>query len=1176
MQPTAQKAEPKTESRSEDRHGESQLLFPVSMVVKLEDREIVVEVVNYHHKGACLRFSDVPAGLLEKLEAGKVAMDFFLGKRRLRGNVPFRLAWQSLAQDKTIGVEFLATSTEFVPRPTRFAVHTEFPPQVSAMDPMDPNRTVFFRVQNVSENGMLLLSSLANKHLLPGLILRNAQLTIPGQATITVSLFLVNTRRSETPGMFEIGASVEGNKSDYVAQVRRYISFLSPMEESERRNGEGEPVVLTKHLKHGTSYRVVTKPEDYAKVLKLRYAAYLSHSKVRTGSQWSDQGEGLAQEGTILAGFVGSQLLSTVELRFSDGPVPFRICKYFPDGKLPFSLQRRTVEINKLSVHPNAQGTDMFVGVYQRIHSILVQRGGYDVLIAATDKLAPLYLRLGFNKTGVTIPHPYLAGQNLNLLILPMQYYLEARQINPAAWVAVYENTQRYLESVGIARPLQRSLRYRILRAVGVLLQPFLRRKSGKKTAAGDRAPAKENTFSNPFVDPKWTSQHIIAPIMKPYVLEADAMIGTEKVDAILSRIGVPRTFFNRQANWLSVAFLDEFIDQFSTHGDIAELSRRSGERALQRDQIGVKYFFLKHFVTPEQTFRATEKILPKFNQSRSYELLEVSRSHAKFAIGVQPGYPLPKHRQSCLNWQTNLEAYFKIMAGTVGQVTKLTCCYDGDETCTYDLRWTQSRRILPALAAGLIGTGVLTGVAVMVWPWIRHFPLSTIALSIFGGGSFAAAVREIFLHRRDSKNFDHEFERLEQEGSEKYSELQQAKTTLDERYREARLLEDTAKKIQASNELTDILKVSLDAICKHFGFDRAFVMLADEGRKMLRTSAVACIKEGVEELWGFQVDVSQLRPNSIFVSSVFHTGNPVLIDNVDTHFFQFNEPSQKLIKKLGTRGFIMVPIPSENSRWGVLIADKTSPNKNLSRTDLTLLQRVAQHLGISLDKQAKLDHERGVRQLFQKYAPPELINQVRPGQTAALGGQMRQIAALFLDIREFTRLSETLPPQATLDILNQVFTMVQEVVSKHGGWIDKFLGDGALITWGAVGAPIDGCTNAVTAALEIPAKLEEVNRRLIANGLNAIRIGLGLNFGPAIVGNVGAESRMEFTSIGGTLNVASRLEGLTKELKATLVVSESVLNALPATLRQKFKEVPGVQIRGIAHPITVGAFVHE
>jgi class 3 adenylate cyclase len=1179
MQNTSQKTVPDASRRSETRQEETNLIFPVSMFVKVGTARELVEVVNYHHKGACLRFHTVPPGLIESLRSQDAVLDFYIGKKCIRPAISYRLAWQSLDQDRTIGVEFLTDTNEYVARPPRYAVHPEFAPQLHCMDPLDPNRSVFFRVVNISENGMLLLSSLSNKHLLPGLSLKNATLSIPGQEPLRLSVFIANTRRSQFEGMFELGAAVEGDRTEYTSLARRYISILSPGSSDREPMADAlEPIVLSKSLKQGLSYRIVKDSKDYEKVLKLRFKAYGAHGKVKTGSRWQDQGEGLENEGTIVAGFLGSKLISTVELRFSDTSIPFRMLKYFPDGKLPLEANRRTVEFNKLAIHPSAQGSDILIGMFQRIHSICVGKGGYDVIIAATDKLAPLYMRVGFKKSTIRMPHPYLPDQPLWLLIMPMEYYMEAKQINPVAWVTVFESTQHFLESVGMALPLEHQWRYRLKRRVGELLAPWVLRKRGSKRPS-EIAKAKERTTSstdNSFVDPKWTSQHIIAPIIKPYLLEADEMIGADKVDQILSAIGVPRSFFNRHGNWVSIAFLDEFLERFSKSGSIAELSRRAGERSLKPDQIGFKYFLLKHFVTVNQAVNSTEKLLSKFNQTRSYRPFDSRRNHFKIAIGSIPGMPLPKHRESCLNWQASFEAYFKVMTGTVGSVKKLACVYDGHDACIYQLDWTQSQRAISTLVISILGLALILGYHALGLSGFDSPEFSWMPPLLLCLGLGTLVLRSSLLRKKEGAAFAKQFERLEQEGNEKYSELQQAKKVLDERYREARLLEETAKAIQASTELKDTLKVSLDAICSHFEFDRAFIMLADENAQVLRTSAVSSTHRHLDALWKFEVNISAVRESGFFISSVFHTGSPVLIDNIETHLFQFNEQSQSLIRALETRGFIMVAIPSEKGRWGVLIADKTSPQKTLDRKDLTLLQRVAQHIGIALDKQAKLDHERKLRQLFQKYVPTHVVEQLHSRTSGALGGQIRHVFCLFVDIRDFTRTSEKLPPQATLDLVNRVFTLVQSIVAKNQGWIDKFLGDGALVTWGAVNDTPPEARLPIQTALEIVGSLEPLNAQLQADGLPRVRLGLGLHSGPALVGNVGASSRMEFTSIGQTVNIASRLESLCKELTASIVISEQVLETLTKEERERFQVKPEVSIRGIEKPVRVAYLPQE
>ena len=175
---------------------------------------------------------------------------------------------------------------------------------------------------------------------------------------------------------------------------------------------------------------------------------------------------------------------------------------------------------------------------------------------------------------------------------------------------------------------------------------------------------------------------------------------------------------------------------------------------------------------------------------------------------------------------------------------------------------------------------------------------------------------------------------------------------------------------------------------------------------------------------------------------------------------------------------------------------------------------------------QAALERIR-VTRTFERYVAPEVVQEIlREGtDSLGLGGKSVEIAVLFVDIRGFTTMSERLKPEAVVNILNQYLTMTSSCVEKNHGTLDKFVGDCTMAFWGAPFTIDDPVYHACKTAMDIVHGAEELSAKLEAETGETLRCGVGVNYGPAVVGNIGSEKHMDYTAIGDTVNTAARLE---------------------------------------------------
>ena len=184
---------------------------------------------------------------------------------------------------------------------------------------------------------------------------------------------------------------------------------------------------------------------------------------------------------------------------------------------------------------------------------------------------------------------------------------------------------------------------------------------------------------------------------------------------------------------------------------------------------------------------------------------------------------------------------------------------------------------------------------------------------------------------------------------------------------------------------------------------------------------------------------------------------------------------------------------------------------------------------------------EQKIRNVFQKYVPADVIDEVLGNPEAMLVGENRAISILFSDIRSFTTISETLKPDELVQSLNRYFSLMVDVIMAQGGTVDKYIGDAIMAIFGAPVKRDNDALLSVIAGIQMAGALDDFNRDQVARGKVEFHIGIGINFGIVTVGNIGSEKKMNYTVIGDSVNLASRLEGLTKKYKQILLFSESV-----------------------------------
>lgn len=277
-------------------------------------------------------------------------------------------------------------------------------------------------------------------------------------------------------------------------------------------------------------------------------------------------------------------------------------------------------------------------------------------------------------------------------------------------------------------------------------------------------------------------------------------------------------------------------------------------------------------------------------------------------------------------------------------------------------------------------------------------------------------------------------------------------------------------------------------------------------------------------------------------------------------------------LEEAGVQSIICVPLCLGERTLGALYLDATEAARRFDAGALRLAAGVAAILAAAFENArlfARVQAETLRRANLERYFSPDLVERVLKGEVPlARQGQLAQGTFLFVDIRGFSRLTDTTPPPVLVATLNAYFAHMQRIIFRGGGTVERFGGDSILAYWGVVDVDPQAPRRAARAALAMQAEVFRLNPELVADGRPPLRIAVGVNTGEVIVGDVGSPERYEFTILGDAVNMARRLES--QALGWEVIAGAPTIEHLgDAALH---RPLPPVQVKGKDHPVALSA----
>jgi adenylate cyclase len=392
--------------------------------------------------------------------------------------------------------------------------------------------------------------------------------------------------------------------------------------------------------------------------------------------------------------------------------------------------------------------------------------------------------------------------------------------------------------------------------------------------------------------------------------------------------------------------------------------------------------------------------------------------------------------------------------------------------------------------------------------------------------------------------------------------------------------LASRVKKLERENYLLTVLyeagkalssKLALEHICEQVislaclieGVERGFVMLFDERGEVAKQTEVR-----------YRDPASAgSRPQIILSTRVLELirkeRQPILIDDVsaDERF-----TGSESLKISGLRSAMCAPLVGKEQLFGVLYVDNLEKASAFTQDELNVFALVAAQAGAAVDN--AMAHEKIAQQSLQRSAlerflSPEVVEMVVANPDIRLGGVNQEVTVMFADIRGFTTMSETMEPARVVEILNEYFTRVTDVIFDNGGTLDKYIGDAVMAVFGAPISKGNDAAAAVNSAMQIQRLLIELNRDAAAREWPELRVGIGINTGNAIAGNIGSPRRLDYTVVGDAVNTAQRL--MSNATGGQILISESTAKKLGKTGKTiDLERLPEMKVKGRSEAVPV------
>lgn len=375
------------------------------------------------------------------------------------------------------------------------------------------------------------------------------------------------------------------------------------------------------------------------------------------------------------------------------------------------------------------------------------------------------------------------------------------------------------------------------------------------------------------------------------------------------------------------------------------------------------------------------------------------------------------------------------------------------------------------------------------------------------------------------------------------------------------KVLYDAGKALNSKLSLDDIAEQVMGLSFRIEGVERGFMLMFDKKGEIQRQTEVRYRKT----MGAAATEQPSIILSQTILQRLKSEHQPILVTDVSSDERFRGSDSLRIS---GLRSAMVAPLVGANRLLGVIYVDNLQRTEAFTQDELNVFALVAAQAAAAIDNaltHAQLAESAIQRSALERFLSPEVVELIasNPGGVR-LGGINQKTTIMFADIRGFTSLSERLGPEQVVEILNEYFTRVTDVIFDHGGMLDKYIGDAVMAVFGAPISKGNDALNCVSAALDIQRMVVQMNRDAAARKWPELHVGIGINTGIVTAGNIGSPRRLDYTVIGDTVNIASRL--MSNAAPDQIIISIDTASEIGSGF--KLTSLPAMKVKGKSEPL--------